>query len=776
MQEKIKALKNELISREKAFPSFFLKQGSFSVYYCKELDYFIKKSYELLLFDFFEEYLPSDLPFCVLASGAYSDNKLCFKQALGLIFVYKDIKAYHLKPMIKAFIGLLNDLGLIIEYQIIELTGLSNKIKNENKFLSIRYLCGSKNLFKSFNKNLNELLKEQRKSIARELFAYFEQRDFSFITQESNIKKDFGGLDDYANLHSLLTLFKDSPKSYALHFISEKELSLLRLAMDYVLSMQSAMNLHNGKDIDKLNLNELDELALIMQKKDKKNYEAKEALLQKLLSSLQCVGVYAKILASCVAYKQGFANFNKEINFHTLSEFLTLWLKDDTNFKDDALTLLRLKELKISKKDLENTNALFKQILVKKHSFSPLKMLHLSGILAQIVKPLSAIRFMLNDESAYAADEHALLLLQEFEAKSEEFEIIKSLDKEELAAVKLSIILSGVRDENEVSLANIYRFCSVKFDIKNEALGLKIFKYFHILKEIIQKEDIYNETIIFTLVTKLEDEKTLRLLYILTLLDANLKKAHNFFYRSLEKLLANALEGFEDENYLDEIARRVKKEQTLKRSKIFNEQSAFMQDKITHIKSNLFIIKNSFEDIIKIAQIAKNEKFKLWLDNSANLTLEIIAQKGFDLQAPLTCLSRFNLIFLSFFELFDEKIYIKIEYSNSINDEQKERLLSELYASLNASAKSKLKKPIIKKEELKFDFDYSKNYVKLNLNTKDQLGLMAFVMRVFNEFKLDLSAAKIQTIRGRTRNSFYFQKTKELLQNSKELLNSLASE
>ena len=99
---------------------------------------------------------------------------------------------------------------------------------------------------------------------------------------------------------------------------------------------------------------------------------------------------------------------------------------------------------------------------------------------------------------------------------------------------------------------------------------------------------------------------------------------------------------------------------------------------------------------------------------------------------------------------------------------------SELLQKNLSTNELKLKKPMIKKDELKFDLGYSKTYAKLNLNTKDQQGLMAFVMSVFDELDLTLSAAKIQTIRQRTRNTFYFEKTPNL--DEQRLIKSLASE
>ena len=124
----------------------------------------------------------------------------------------------------------------------------------------------------------------------------------------------------------------------------------------------------------------------------------------------------------------------------------------------------------------------------------------------------------------------------------------------------------------------------------------------------------------------------------------------------------------------------------------------------------------------------------------------------------------------------DDKIYLRFEYSDVLSDEDIQKLYKILEKRALNIGKNEVKKPMIKKDELKFVPEYSKNYVKLSLNTKDSKGLMAFVMSVFAKFNLKLSAAKIQTVRQRTRNTFIFEKTDKLLDFKQELINSLTME
>ncbi|HEC1763196.1 TPA: nucleotidyltransferase, partial [Campylobacter lari] len=348
-----------------------------------------------------------------------------------------------------------------------------------------------------------------------------------------------------------------------------------------------------------------------------------------------------------------------------------------------------------------------------------------------------------------------------------------------LLIIKLTILLSAIHEENEISLANIYRAYVGKFQVDNELLdfGLRLYKNFNAFKDIIEKEDIYNSTIVLNFISKLNDINTLKTLHLLSFCNAKALGIENhFYYKSLERLFQNALEGFEDENLIDESQRRVKKEQTLKRSKAFLDLDEQTQNNITHIKSNLFFIKNSFEKIIKITQIAQKENFIFWLNNQDNFTLELIMNRKNNLENILNTLSSLNLIFMSFFELFDEKVYLKFEYSDIVSDAQKQSLENLLNSKLHLKVQKKAKKPNIKKDELKLDMNYSKNYAKITLNTKDQKGLMAYVMDVLVRYDIILSAAKIQTIKERTRNVLILHKNESLQDHKDQILKSLISE
>ncbi|MCX2683173.1 nucleotidyltransferase [Campylobacter sp. MIT 21-1685] len=776
------SLKTKLNCYKSECHKFFLRQGAFSLHHSQHTDVFLKNAYELVLKYCFEDFLPSSekIPFCLLASKAYAQDSLCINEDASLLFVYKDIKAFHLKPMIKTFIELLNDISLPIDCVILELDGVQNtKRIFQNSFIQTRFICGSKPLYKSIKEKFQIILQEKKNEFATLLLENFTSTHLPFLKQEFNIKRDFGCLNHLRALEALLSLFKEGTKNYALSFVDEKALSELRLAGDFLLSLQCALNLQSQKDENMFLLSLVDELSTLMYKKDKKNVKAKDVLIQKALQSRHTIGFWTHFLAMKIQEVLFQKTQEKKYTFTTLCEALEFLLHyEDKNCDFEIELVFALRTLSLSKKESEKAFALFIQIFYRKNSFCLLKLLLDSKLLKDLCKPFWTVRFLSDEESDYSFDEQAFLTLKELEKQQEQSTIFQALTSEEKMITKLSTLLSAITNENEISMASIYRSYCAKFDLNNECVefGLRLFKNFNALKELIEKEDIFNPLIISALLSKVENSKTLELLSFLTECKAKALCLNDFFHRSLKKLLQNAKEGFEDSNLLDETARRVKKELTLKRTKSFLELDALSQDKIVHIQSNLFIIKNSFEDIISISQKALKSDFKFWFENKQTLKLQIIAKKGFSPQVVLVSLSSLNLISMNFFELFDEKIYLEFEYNNVITDTQTEKLCTLLNSNFHNILPKKIQKPYIKKDELKFNKEYSKIYAKLGLNTKDQQGLMAFVMSVFEKLGLNLCTAKIQTIRNRTRNIFIFEKNENMQNLEKKLLDALISE
>ena len=89
--------------------------------------------------------------------------------------------------------------------------------------------------------------------------------------------------------------------------------------------------------------------------------------------------------------------------------------------------------------------------------------------------------------------------------------------------------------------------------------------------------------------------------------------------------------------------------------------------------------------------------------------------------------------------------------------------------------KAKTAKPIIYENEISLDKDHSKIYAKININAKDQRGLMAYVLSIFEKFDIKVANVRAQTIKNRTRNLFLIQKDNNLDKNYEAILNLIVT-
>lgn len=376
------------------------------------------------------------VPFCIVARDYYANNHLCFDEPIPLLFVYKNLKIYHLKPLIKALIELLNDVGLRLDYMILENEGLGHISEKEllNSLIQMRFIGGSKLLFKENKARVHLTLKKHLNALASNLF---KPCKLAFLKQDFNIQKEDGGLQDLRNLDNLLTLFKKDSSNYALAFINEKNLSELRLASEFLLSFKSALNLHNQKDNNEFSLNHAQDLANLMYKREKKNLKAKDNLVQKILNSMHTISLYNAFLTQQIqnefvgetSQKYHFSSFLKAM------EFLNS-LKDEPHHLNINL-IFALKETPFLKEENEKILELFKGFFERKHSFFILKILLDSGKLKELFKPM--VRFLSNEESDYCFDVEAFLVLEEFEKRD--------LALKENALLKLVILFSSVKEE-----------------------------------------------------------------------------------------------------------------------------------------------------------------------------------------------------------------------------------------------------------------------------------------------------------------------------------------
>jgi len=261
-------------------------------------------------------------------------------------------------------------------------------------------------------------------------------------------------------------------------------------------------------------------------------------------------------------------------------------------------------------------------------------------------------------------------------------------------------------------------------------------------------------------------------------INATNEKLYNAYTaKLLRELYEISLTAFSDENLLDEATRRVKKEQSIKRNSEFLALSPSLQEKIFKITSNLVFTKYSASEIINLSKAASAlSGTEIYINNSKNLSIQIYTQKSLNLSALLYEFAKFDLAYMEIFELFEKKFYIRLDFNQNVKKEELENTKILALNSLNSEVLREPLKPNINKDEINFELNHSKDYAKLSINARDQRGLMAYVMSVFDKLSFQITSARIQTVKNRTRNLFLIEKNERLESKGEEILNLLISE
>ena len=334
------------------------------------------------------------------------------------------------------------------------------------------------------------------------------------------------------------------------------------------------------------------------------------------------------------------------------------------------------------------------------------------------------------------------------------------------------------KDHSEIG-AKIFRVYATKLGFSEEAIntGVILIRYHTLMSNTASREDIYNENVVLSFISKLQTPQILKMLYILTYADVNAVNAHTysgFSAKLLREFYHFSMEMFAKEALIDETSRRLKKEGILKKNPEFLALPKSLQKKTLSIRSNVFFLKQKSHEIVEIVQQASeipDEGYRFFITNETHLGITVIRSKSFNIGYLLGKLSYLDLAHMDIYKLFDEKKYFQIDFNEKASTSDIDIIKELIHNSFDMSKKATLKVPVLLQGEIDLDCDHSKSYALMHINTKNQKGLMAYVMSIFDEHGIDIAMAKIQTIKNRTRNLLLIEKTVELCENQEKILN-----
>ena len=276
----------------------------------------------------------------------------------------------------------------------------------------------------------------------------------------------------------------------------------------------------------------------------------------------------------------------------------------------------------------------------------------------------------------------------------------------------------------------------------------------------------------------IQTPRLLTLLYILTYADMSgvgpgIYNAFNA--RLLNELYYASLEVAREKERITDAARRHKIEQRIQRLETFKTLPRTLQRQVLSVESNLFFFRHTPEEILQIAQRARDVKaYSYTLDFSTGLSVEILRKIPFNLTYLLGRLGYLDVVSMEVFTLFDQVKYFKIDFLQTATPDMYETIREIIEESFDMSKTVQLETPVIKPDEIMIDCEHSKSHAELAVYTANQRGLLAFIIHALDALDLHISAAKIHSTKHRARDHFLIEKSPRMCDNTDRLTTLLS--
>jgi len=772
----------------------------FLVKHTKKIDSILKIIYMVTQRSMFGGYAPmkNSIPLALVALGSYGREQLCVYSDIDLMIVYKDVPGYNIKEMIEKVLYILWDTGLKLGHRVHTVGELYEVSKTDitikTALIESRFIEGSQFIWTKTQNVISQIRHDNIKEFIQLKLKEQEEKHRKFpLTMEPNLKEGSGGFRD-ANLVFWVgkILFNvDNIKNLPSNVVDEKEYRIFRIALEFLFRVRSALHLVANKKEDKLRLELIPDIARLL------GYEEGEKgqllCAQKVTESLKIIRLYSTIWINILTQdyivdnpgknflyaKKGKQNFNallKQLSAHAKKPFYA-----HPTFIQKLITAER------PDRPDELIYQTIKSIFHQPYSHSTLNVLSYARLLGYTIPPIKRVVDLpqFDGYHQFAVDIHSIRCVYHLEHIQDPFlkELFETLSDEEKMMLKVVTFLhdagKGRKKDHHFVGASLFKVFAnkLKLDHKHIAMGETLILYHTLMSKTAQREDIYNEKTILHFASHFQTKKLLDLIYILTYADMNGvgEGIYNSFNAKLIRVLyVQSLEILDKTTMLDEAAKRLKKEQTLKRNAVFQTLNPIQQKKVLQIPSDLLFLRYSPLNIVDIAQKAfETENYTFDISNEDYLTIEVIRRKSFNISYLLGKLSMLTVVNMDICKLFDDLKYFKIDFSTKVHPEDTERIKEILHQSFDDTKNSPLTVPVIKKDELKIDCEHSKTYAVMNLHCKDQKGLLAYVISIFDELEIDIATAKIHTLKSRVRDMFLIEKNGKICHNVDTIIDKL---
>jgi len=775
----------------------------FLVRHTRYIDSIITSIYRVALRKLFGIYTPlsNSIPLTLVALGSYGREQLAPYSDIDLMIVYEDLPGYNVKEIIEKILYIIWDSNLKLGHRVHNLRELREAAREDitikTAFLESRFICGSKFLWFKVEGALSEIREEGRKEFILTKIAESNLRREKYpLAMEPHIKEGVGGLRDSNLLYWIANVIYGihSLKDLRGELFSDEEYRGYRIALEWLFKVRVALHIAAGKKEDRLLLQYIPDVADLLAIKGRDVSKRQQTLVTKTLQAMHTIDLFSQIFVKKLARpylferesipllrskrvapkiyrcnKTLYASYHiKEYPIRELLKVVTA-----TDFSRVDPSFIHYGKRARSPRSISKAGAqLIKEIYYKDQLTPLLRLFYDADLLPYLVPPLKKVMFMpqFDGYHRYPVVLHSLKSLEALEKAEDLFikRLYDSLSPDEQAILKLAILLhdsgKGRKQRHHDVGAKLFRVYAKKLGFPEELVetGALLIKHHTAMTETAYNKDIHNEKVLFSFIAPLQNQKRLDMLYILTYADVNgvgreIYTPYNA--KLLKDLYHLASEAFNHRAAIDEVAKRMKREESLKKSRPFQELPKTLQKKILAIESNLFFIKHTINEIIEISKEAyRTETYSYRVENENYLVIEIIRSIPLNLGYLLGRLSFLDIASMEVFKLFDGKKYFKIEFREEVGEADREFVKEVIEASFDMEAKIEIQKPIIEPDKIKVDCEHSKTYGQIEITGKDQKGFLAYIAKVFDDFGVDIATAKVHTIRQTVHDLFLIEK------------------
>jgi [protein-PII] uridylyltransferase len=790
---------------------FESSQGKdFLVKHTKKLDSVIALMYKTVLRRVFGNYLPmrSSIPIAVVALGSYGREQLCVHSDIDLLIVYKDVKGFNTQLIIEKLFYLALDAGLKLGHRVHETTDLfraaGEDITIRTSLMESRLIIGSPFIWDATQKELNKIrLYNQKEFILAKIDEAQIRRKKYPTSMQPNIKETVGGLRDSQLLVWIAqTIYGVSNlRDLSQELFSDEEYKEYRVALELLFRVRSALHLITHKQEDRLIIDLMPQVAIMLGFKNELKLTTKvlqalwrinnftqifvKKMVRPYIADMSYVKKFKKNRLSKGIYlldDRLFASYNLKIQpINTLLKILISL--PDKNYHFDAGFLNQMTYTKISQPLAKTTYTLIKELLKKENIYSFLKLFYDAGILQALFTSFRKVMHLpqFDGYHHYPVDIHSIKCIESFESISEPFvqDLYNELTSDEKLLLKIVILLHDAgkgrkQDHSEVGAKLIVPFAR-KINLGDELLerAITLIKHHILMSNVAFKENIYNEKTLYTFMSKIKDTKNLKLLYILTYADINGvggNAYNNFNSKLLFNLYKGALEVSENSSRITDASKRTTIERRVKNLEEFKNLPKTLQNKLLAVESSLFFFKHTPIDIIRIVKIAKETKiYDFDVHANDSLSIEIYRKVPLNVGYLLAALSHLDVASMEIITLFDGVKYFKIEFIKNVEGNELLEVKEIVKNAFDMSRKVELKQVEIKQEEISIDCEHSLTHAEIKINTKNQIGLLAYIMNCFESLGINIVSAKMHSTKYKVRDSFLMEKQNDICDNDENI-------